>query len=99
MYDLHATSDAQEKMKMLRTLVLLVIKYYSLTSLEITTQKCAEFCFVYYNFIIKIKADDGDHCSSNPCKNEGTCIEEEDGYRCKCSHDWYSGKNCEKGKL
>ncbi|XP_045197804.2 uncharacterized protein LOC123552313 isoform X2 [Mercenaria mercenaria] len=37
-----------------------------------------------------------DHCNPNPCKNEGKCIRDEDGYTCKCSYKWYSGKNCEK---
>ncbi|XP_060565070.1 uncharacterized protein LOC132724253 [Ruditapes philippinarum] len=42
------------------------------------------------------QTDDNDHCSSNPCKNEGTCIEEGDDYSCKCTHHWYSGKDCDK---
>ena len=34
-------------------------------------------------------------CESQPCQNEGTCVEDdEDGYHCICSSK-YQGKHCE----
>ena len=34
-------------------------------------------------------------CESQPCQNEGTCIEDEiDGFHCTCSGK-YQGKHCE----
>lgn len=34
-------------------------------------------------------------CESQPCQNEGTCVEdEEDGFHCTCSSK-YQGKHCE----
>jgi len=33
-------------------------------------------------------------CSPNPCQNDGTCIDETDGYTCICTAGW-EGKNCE----
>ena len=34
------------------------------------------------------------YCIPNPCKNGGTCIPEENGYRCTCLSN-YEGNNCE----
>jgi hypothetical protein len=35
------------------------------------------------------------HCSSDPCLNNGLCISLTNGYRCVCLDD-YIGSNCEK---
>jgi hypothetical protein len=35
------------------------------------------------------------HCSSDPCSNNGLCISLINGYRCVCLDD-YIGSNCEK---
>ena len=33
-------------------------------------------------------------CESNPCINNGTCVDEVDGYECTCVPE-YAGKHCE----
>lgn len=35
-----------------------------------------------------------DNCTSNPCKNAGTCTNTFNGYTCKCTSAW-EGVNCE----
>ncbi|CAI4227916.1 unnamed protein product [Auanema sp. JU1783] len=35
-----------------------------------------------------------DQCFNNPCKNNGTCVSLENGYRCECHKSW-SGINCD----
>ena len=37
-------------------------------------------------------------CDSSPCLNGGTCVEEEDDFRCRCT-DKYEGKICDVGKF
>lgn len=38
------------------------------------------------------------HCRpTNPCKNDGLCVEMEDGYKCRCKGG-YKGVDCE-GKV
>ena len=37
-------------------------------------------------------------CNSNPCYNNGTCIDLLNGYHCNCSVG-YDGTQCELGKL
>lgn len=37
-------------------------------------------------------------CSSSPCRNNGTCVPNEDGYRCNCPQG-YSGSRCDQGDL
>ncbi|CAH1248818.1 DMBT1 [Branchiostoma lanceolatum] len=37
---------------------------------------------------------DGGECNSNPCQNNGTCIEGVDHYICQCGREWV-GVNCE----
>ena len=39
---------------------------------------------------------DIDKCISQPCVNGGTCINEENSYRCNCVSG-YEGLNCEQG--
>ena len=39
---------------------------------------------------------DINECSSNPCNNGGTCIDQDDGFECKC-HPGYTGDHCETG--
>ena len=43
------------------------------------------------NYYIEI-----DHCDQNPCRNNGTCSRQKDGYKCNCDA-YFTGKNCEKG--
>ena len=40
---------------------------------------------------------DIDDCASNPCKFNGTCIDEITDYTCDCV-DGYRGKSCEESK-
>ena len=35
-----------------------------------------------------------DHCYDGPCKNNGSCVNSEDGYQCVCSEE-FTGANCE----
>ena len=37
---------------------------------------------------------DVNKCSSNPCQNEGVCMDGVNSYTCQC-RDGYSGANCE----
>ena len=39
---------------------------------------------------------DVDECQLSPCKNGGTCLNQQAGYSCKCK-DGYSGEHCEEG--
>ena len=39
-----------------------------------------------------------DSCGSNPCKNGGTCINETNGFRCRCT-DKYEGDLCDVSKF
>ncbi|XP_053377649.1 sushi, nidogen and EGF-like domain-containing protein 1 isoform X3 [Mercenaria mercenaria] len=36
-----------------------------------------------------------DRCSTDPCKNNGTCVEGADNYTCSCA-DGFRGRNCEE---
>ena len=35
-----------------------------------------------------------DHCYDEPCKNNGSCVNSEDGYQCICSEK-FTGARCE----
>ena len=39
-----------------------------------------------------------DHCFSNPCRNNRSCINMLDGYHCDCGSD-FTGVNCEEGMV
>lgn len=41
---------------------------------------------------------DVDECASAPCQNGGTCVDEEDSFRCECPLAW-EGNICQFGKL
>jgi len=41
---------------------------------------------------------DINECSSNPCDNGGSCIDEINGYTCKCATG-YEGMHCNGGIL
>ena len=34
-----------------------------------------------------------DECSSNPCRNGGDCVDQVDGYKCRCKPSFY-GPTC-----
>lgn len=42
----------------------------------------------------EFKAECLTNCSSQPCKNGGTCLDQEPGYFCQCQ-DGYEGRDCE----
>ena len=42
-----------------------------------------------FNFIIL----DVDECTTSPCENAATCVDELDGYTCQCTDQWL-GTNC-----
>ena len=39
-----------------------------------------------------------DECKSNPCLNDGECVNRVAGYVCTCG-SFHSGKHCEIGKV
>ena len=44
----------------------------------------------------QLSISDINECESSPCKNGGTCLNQQAGYSCKCK-DGYSGDHCEEG--
>ena len=38
-----------------------------------------------------------DECYSSPCHNQGTCMDNANGYKCTC-HGGYTGEHCETGR-
>ena len=36
-----------------------------------------------------------DDCESNPCQNNGVCVDEIAGFRCNCENTGYTGTLCE----
>ena len=53
-------------------------------------------CICLYNVYVSGKFCDQKikPCSSNPCKNHGTCIEYDAGYQCMCQVT-FAGLHCE----
>ena len=51
--------------------------------------------YYYYYYYL---ASDQDECSSNPCLNGGTCVDQVNGYLCNCT-DAYTGPRCNIGKF
>ena len=45
-------------------------------------------------FLFFILLSDIDECDSNPCQNDGQCVDGVNSYTCECSSG-YSGINCE----
>ena len=45
---------------------------------------------MFYNIL------DIDECTSSPCQNGGSCIDQINAYTCDCV-DGYDGMNCENG--
>ena len=46
--------------------------------------------------MISLIASDVNECASNPCQNDGTCVDAVNSYTCTCG-DGYSGSHCEIG--
>lgn len=40
---------------------------------------------------------DIDECNSDPCQNDGTCVDQVDGFMCQCQ-DGYAGDMCDISK-
>ena len=53
-----------------------------------------ESCLIKSEIFVSL---DRDECSSNPCKNSGTCVEKVADYQCTCLIG-FTGKNCESGE-
>ena len=51
------------------------------------------FSFLFFFFF----ATDINECSSSPCQNGATCLDEINGYLCSCTDGWH-GVNCDVGK-
>ena len=47
--------------------------------------------FIFYKIIL-----DTDECSSSPCENGGSCIDQVNSYTCSCP-DGYAGRQCGMG--
>ena len=55
--------------------------------------------YKHKNMCINISNLDINECVSEPCQNNGTCIDRVNKYRCDCDGTGYTGKNCETGEL
>ncbi|RNA23001.1 neurogenic locus notch -like protein [Brachionus plicatilis] len=53
-------------------------------------------CKCFENFTGPSCQVDKRFCSSSPCLNNGTCIEDSQGFRCQCMKDYFFGNYCEK---
>ncbi|XP_038065741.1 fibropellin-3-like [Patiria miniata] len=52
------------------------------------------WCGQIYGYVCKKAAEDIDECKSQPCQNDGTCVDLINDYRCDCVAG-YDGKDCE----
>ncbi|RNA34459.1 neurogenic locus notch -like protein [Brachionus plicatilis] len=59
------------------------------------TKKKYSECRCFGNFTGPLCQVDKRFCSSSPCLNNGTCIEDSQGFRCQCMKDYFFGKYCE----
>ena len=60
-------------------------------------QKMIAFWKVYFMIWFQLFSDIDD-CKSNPCFNNGTCIDDIASYKCNCPIG-FTGSNCEKSKI
>lgn len=61
-------------------------------------KKIVSKLFLYLLFILSsILYLEKDECESNPCLNNGTCIDAEAGFWCECKHGW-KGRTCNLSK-
>ena len=49
-------------------------------------------------FVYLFVISDVDECASNPCLNDGTCVDRLDGFTCQCT-DGFTGTLCNNGWL
>lgn len=56
-------------------------------------QRITNFFICIFDF--QVNEDD---CESNPCQNNGICIDEVAGFHCNCSHTGYTGALCENNE-
>lgn len=54
------------------------------------------YMLLTYTCCLSFRQIDRDHCTPNPCRNGGQCLNTPDDYYCQCSGDRWSwhGKNC-----
>ena len=52
-------------------------------------------CIYYFIYLCKNPIlSDIDECDSNPCQNDGQCVDGVNSYTCECTSG-YSGDNCD----
>ena len=56
-----------------------------------------EFTLLLYNCTHVFLWTYVNQCASNPCQNDGTCVDIINSYKCKCAIE-YTGTSCEIGK-
>lgn len=57
---------------------------------------CQFTSLFYMQYTHDIKITDIDECKTNPCQNNGVCINTRGSFSCKCQQGWTS-KTCQQG--